>query len=198
MGGDYLTILIGAPDPESRALYGAWLPDGHELREASDGRAVFDAIDPMVDVVILDRDLPGPSVSQLMNRIGTTGVDPHVAVLSAAPVDDELLETGVHEYLRKPIDRDDLLGVIAGYRARRDYESALSEYFSITSAVAAMEADHSPGELAQDERYERLQWLADEKRFEADRALRQAEPDWNRAFRALGPGAASDSPGRPV
>lgn len=198
MGGVDLTILIGVPDTESRELYGAWLPDRHELRDAADGREVLDALDPTVDVVVLDRDLPGPSVSQLMDRIGTMGADPHVAVLSAAPLEDELLERRVHEYRHKPIDREDLLDVIAGYRARQDYEAALSEYFSITSAVAALEADHSPGELAEDDRYERLQWLADEKRAEADRTLRQADPDWNLAFRALGPGATADSPGRHV
>lgn len=197
MGGADLTILIGTPDPESRELYGAWLSGGHELREAADGREVLEAHDPTVDVVVLDEAMPGPSVSQLIDRLGARGADPHVAVLSAAPLDDELLETGVHEYLRKPIDCDDLLGVIDGYRSRQDYELALSEYFSITSAVAALEADHSPGELAEDERYERLQWLADEMRFEADRALREAEPDWNRAFRALGT-ASSDSPGSTV
>lgn len=198
MGGEPLTVLVTDDDRSCREVYRHWLADRHEVRDATNGYEVLERMDESVDVVLLDRDMPGPSGSEVARRIAATAFDPHVAMVGSAPIDVDLVETPIHDYVRKPVEESDLRAVIAEYRAREDYETALEEFFSLSSKLASLEAERSPGELAGEERYERLQWLVDEKRVELDLVLRRGEPDWTTAFRTFGPPSRPDPPSRPV
>jgi CheY-like chemotaxis protein len=198
MGGSSLTVLVVDDDEGCRTLYREWLAGDHEVREAARGEEGLDALDASVDVVLLDREMPGISGIEVARRITTTAHDPHVAMISSAPSDVDLAETPINQYVRKPIDEENVRDVLAEYRTRREYETALEEFFSLTSTVAALEADHSRAELEGDERYERLRWRAAEKRVEVDLALRDAGSDWSTAFRTFGPDVAPDSSGPPV
>lgn len=197
-GGDPLTVLVTDDDPGCRDLYRYWLADRHEVREARHGFEALDRLDGSVDVVLLDRDMPGPSGSEVARRIAASEFDPHVAMVSSAPIDLDLVETPINDYVRKPVDEADLRAVLAEYRSREAYETALEEFFSLTARIAALEADRSAAELDGNERYERLQWLVDEKRVEVDQALQRGDPNWTTAFRTFGPPAAPDPPSRPV
>lgn len=197
MGGD-LTVLVTDDDAGCRELYRHWLADHHEVRTASHGYETLEQLDESVDVVLLDRDMPGPSGSEVARRIAATDFDPHVAMISSAPFDLDLVETPIHDYRRKPVDESDIRAIIAEYRCREEYEAALAELFSLTSKLAALEAGRTSTARAVDERYARLEWLVEEKRVEVDRALRRSDPDWTTAFRTFGPPAGPDPPSRPV
>jgi CheY-like chemotaxis protein len=198
MGGTSLTVLVVDDDEGCRTLYREWLAGDHEVREAASGEEGLEALDASVDVVLLDREMPGISGIDVAGRIAAAAHDPHVAMISSAPFDVDLAETPIHRYVRKPVDEDDVRGLLAEYRTRRDYETAFEEFFSLTSKVAALEADNSREELDGEERYERLRWRAAEKRVEVDLALQEAGSDWSTAFRTFGPDVAPDSSGPPV
>jgi len=55
-----LTVLAADDDGAVRELYACWLGD-HDLRLAADGWEATEAFDPSVDVVCVDREMPGPS-----------------------------------------------------------------------------------------------------------------------------------------
>lgn len=198
MGGASLTVLIVDDDEACRHLYRQWLAGDHEVREAGSGEDGLAALDAAVDIVVLDREMPGLSGLEVSRRIADAEHDPHVAMISSAPANVDLAETPINQYLRKPVGTADLQDVLAEYRSRREYETVIEEFFTLTSKVAALEADHSRGELAGDECYERLQLRAAEKRIELDHALRRDGQDWAAAFRTFGPDVAADTAGRPV
>lgn len=197
-GGERLTVLVTDDHADCRELYRHWLGDRHEVREAANGEEALERLDATVDVVLLDREMPGPSGIEVARRIAAGEYEPHVVMISSAPIDLDLAELPVHDYVRKPVDGADLEEILEEYRARQDYEAALSEFFSITATVASLEAEHAPETLAGNERYERLKWLVDEKRFEVDRALAERDPDLTGAFRDFKPAAVADPRSRPV
>lgn len=198
MGSASQTVLVVDDDEGCRDLYREWLAGDHEVREADHGEAGLAELDERVDVVLLDREMPGLSGIEVARRIAASAYDPHVAMISSAPFDVDLVEVPIDDYRRKPVKEADVRDVLAAYCYRRQYETAFEELFSITSKVAALEADHSAAELAGEEHYERLRWQAEEKRVEVDRALHQSGQDWRTAFRTFGPDEAPDTSGRPV
>ncbi len=78
----------------------------------ADGALALEVISAVhADLVILDIDLPGINGFQvydlLRNRPDIRM--PSVLFMSAAPHEEELARRGLHDYLRKPFDLDDLL-----------------------------------------------------------------------------------------
>lgn len=192
MAGDGLTILVTDDDEGCRELYSLWVASDHEVWTASDGEEALDRLDDSVDLVILDRDMPGPSGTQVASRNESMPFDPYVVMISSRRPDFELSDHSIHGFARKPLIETDLQSVLQEFVSRRRYRAALDDFFALTSKVASIEADRSPNDLTDDDRYERLRWLVDEKRVEVDQALHSSDEDWSTAFRSFGPNPQPD------
>lgn len=198
MVGDDLTVLVIDDDEGCRSLFDRWLSEDHEVVTAPDGEAALAALSEAVDVVFLDREMPGPSGAKVAREIAELAVDPHVVMVSSKSVDVDLVDVPIDGYVRKPAEAADLRDVLAEYRARREYETALDEFFALTAKLAAIEADNAREELADDERYLRLRWLVEEKRAEVDCALDRSRTDWSAVFRSFASGSPAEDARRRV
>jgi DNA-binding response OmpR family regulator len=102
--------------------------EGYEVRSAADGAAgERAALDPDVDLVVLDRMLPGLSGDEVLARARATRPGLPVIMLTArADVADRVegLDRGATDYLTKPFAFDELLARI---RARLRESGAVSE-----------------------------------------------------------------------
>jgi DNA-binding response OmpR family regulator len=102
--------------------------EGYEVRWAADGAAgERAALDPDVDLVVLDRMLPGISGDEVLARTRATRPGLPVIMLTArADVADRVegLDRGATDYLTKPFAFDELLARI---RARLRESGAVSE-----------------------------------------------------------------------
>jgi len=186
MVGDQLTVLVTDDDRGVRRLFAEWLSEDNEVVTAADGEAALSALSPAVDVVFLDREMPGLSGSEVAREIAAADVDPHVVVVSSRRVDADIVDAPIDGYVRKPASESDLRRVLQEYRTRDEYQASLDELFALTAKLAAIEADVPREQLADDERVRRLRWLVAEKRAEVDHALARTRADWSTVFRTCG------------
>lgn len=111
------TVLIADDEAALTDSMAVWLSDDYRVRTAYTGHEALREFDPTVDVVLLDRHMPGLSGEQVMEALNETDMSPRVALLTATSADDfgpEVEELGFDVLLTKPISRDEFLEAVSG------------------------------------------------------------------------------------
>lgn len=118
-------ILVVEDDPDTLAFVAKGLSEhGHVVDESRDGRdGLFLASDPVYDLIILDRMLPGLDGLGIVRALRAADVGTPVLVLSAlASVGDRIagLEGGSDDYLVKPFAFAELTARVNALLRRAD------------------------------------------------------------------------------
>jgi CheY-like chemotaxis protein len=184
MPAQELQILVADDSEGIRDLFTAWLSRDHSVETAADGRAAIEKLHDGIDVMTLDRDMPGPSGREVARHVAESAYDPHIVMVSSLERDFDLDAAPIDSYCQKPVGEDELRAVIDRYTTQRAYKTVLDEYFYQTWKVAALEAHSCADELANDDRYVSLRACVNEKRAEADRTLRSEDANWEMAFQS--------------
>lgn len=104
--GHRLRVLFVDDEKELADVYATWLEDSYDVETAYSGEGALEYIDE-VDIIFLDRRMPGISGDDVLNRIIERDLDCRVAILSAVEPDFE--ETlGYDKYLTKPTTKEEL------------------------------------------------------------------------------------------
>ena len=146
-------VLIVEDEEDVAETYRLWLAGDYEVRMAHSGDEGLDRLDEAVDVVLLDRMMPGLSGDEVLERIRERDFDCRVAMLTAVEPDFDILEMGFDAYLCKPIKSDHLHGTIQNLLERSDYDDLLQEYYSLVEKQATLEGAKSSAELEESEDY---------------------------------------------
>ncbi|WP_436934400.1 HalX domain-containing protein [Halovenus marina] len=155
-GTDEPVVLIVEDEQEIAQTYRLWLDEEYDLRMAADGDEGIELLDESVDVVLLDRKMPGLSGDEVLERIREQGLDCRVAMVTAVEPDFDILEMGFDAYLTKPVEADQLRETVRNLLERSEYDSLLQEYYSLVEKQATLEATKSRSELETNEEYQRL------------------------------------------
>ena len=163
-------VLIVEDEPDVATTYELWLSDGYDVRVAHEGDDALEKLDDDVRVVLLDRMLPGLTGDEVLEAIEKRDVDCRVAMVTAVEPDFDIVEMGFDAYLTKPVWKDELMETVENLLARTDYSATLREYTSLVGKRAALEAEKSSSELADNESYQDLQAEIDEVSEQLDDA----------------------------
>jgi CheY-like chemotaxis protein len=163
--GDRPTVLV--VDDESRVVqaFELWLEE-YRVVTATDGSTAIERMDGDVDVVLLDRHMPGLSGDEVLERIRDAGYDCRVAMVTAVDPDFDIVEMPFDHYVSKPVDAPTLREVVDRLLAIEGYDRLLSELYAVTQKVATLEAEKTRGQLADSDRYADL--LERRDRLQAD------------------------------
>lgn len=102
-------VVLAVDDHERVARsFEIWLSDDYDVRTALDGEAALAAVDDSVDVVLLDRHMPGRSGDEVLAAIRDHGLDVPVAMITAVKPDEAPLAPDYQAYLTKPAMRDEI------------------------------------------------------------------------------------------
>jgi len=156
MSEDRPLVLVVEDEADLADLYAAWLGDSHRVRTAYGGREALDNLDAEVDIVLLDRRMPGLSGDDVLDVIQERGLDCQVAMVTAVEPDFDVLGMGFDDYLVKPVARDELLETVEDLNRRGTYDSGVQELFSLASKKALLEAEKTDAELDENEEYGEL------------------------------------------
>ena len=123
------SILVVDDDPEMRALLLDVLQtEGYEVIEAKDGtEAVLALRARRFDVILMDKNMPGPSGLDLLPGFRRVCPDSKIILMTAfgdVPSYMEAVEKGAAEYLFKPFRMEELKAAITK-AFRTDAESRL-------------------------------------------------------------------------
>ena len=184
------TVLIVDDEEDIADIYTLQLQDRYDVRTEYGGQEAIEAVDEDVDVVLLDRRMPGLSGDQVLERIRDQDLDCRVAMVTAVEPDFDILEMGFDAYLTKPVKSEQLAETVENLIERSEYDSLLQEYYGLVEKQATLEATKSRGELEESEEYEALKRDIDALRDDLSATLGGIEDDEDfiATIRGLGDG----------
>lgn len=99
-------------EPEVNELLEVYLRDEFDLLTALSGESAIERLDESIDVVILDRRLPGISGDEVGKEIRNRGLDIQIIMVTAVDKSEHSGFTDYDDYLEKPIGKDELISSI--------------------------------------------------------------------------------------
>lgn len=133
------TILVVDDEPGLVDLYAAWLRERYDVRTATDGEGALDALDDDIDAVLLDRQMPGLSGDETLERLRARGHECPVALVTAARPTADVIDLAFVEYLLKPVDREAILACVERLRAARGLDREARRWLRLASVTAIIE-----------------------------------------------------------
>jgi len=170
-------VLVVEDESDVAETYEFWLADEYEVRVANSGDAALELIDDDVDVVLLDRMMPGMSGDEVLAEIRAREVDCRVAIVSAVDPDFDIVEMGFDDYVTKPPRRDELLQTIENLLERSEYAEHVRRRRSLARKKTLLESQKTPEELADSDAFAGLEAEIEDLREELDEESEQLADD---------------------
>ncbi len=160
-------------DDESRLadLFAAWLKNDWAVETAYDGESALEKMQESVEIVLLDRRMPGLSGDEVLSEIRDHGYDCRVVMVTAVDPDFDIIEMGFDDYLVKPVSKDELLDLVERVQTRSAYEADIQRYYSLVSKKSLLETEKSERELERSEEYTELCVRVEQLRGEVDETV---------------------------
>lgn len=172
---DEITVLVVEDERQLADLFTGWLDSEYEVRTAYTGEDARNLYDETVDVVLLDRRLPGVSGDDLLGWIRSEGSPSQVAMVSAVDPDEAMLKLDIDEYVTKPVTREELLGIVDEMARRLVLEADIRRYLALTSKKQTLEAEQTPDSLSSPQYRQMLSELGDHRRAFTETLAAQAQ-----------------------
>ncbi|MFB6252359.1 MAG: helix-turn-helix domain-containing protein [Halobellus sp.] len=153
---DRPSVLIVEDDRSLADLYARWLGQTYRTETAYSGTEALELIDETVDVVLLDRMMPGLTGGEVLAEIRASDASPRVVVVSAVTPDLDIVSMGFDAYLEKPVDAATLEEMVERMLTRAEYDEKLRELFSLIERQDTLEAVKDPEVLEGSEEYREL------------------------------------------
>jgi len=150
-------VLIVEDEPDLADLYAAWLSDACTVETAYNGSQALESLDGGVDIVLLDRRMPGLSGDEVLETIRDRELDARVAMVTAVEPDFDIIQMGFDDYLVKPVSKEDLLETVDQLLLRSTYDEQIQEFFALASKKALLDSQKTEAELRASEEYARLE-----------------------------------------
>jgi DNA-binding response OmpR family regulator len=175
MSGD--TVLVVDDEERVTEAYKLWLEGSYDVRTATGGEEAMAELDEATDVVLLDRQMPGLSGDEVLERIREAGYDCRVAMVTGVDPDFDITELPFDDYVTKPVKKDDLAAVVENLLSVSGFDEKSQELFAVSQKQAALEAEKSAAELEASEEYGRLESRAQELRLSLDDAIQEMDDE---------------------
>ncbi|MDR5674408.1 HalX domain-containing protein [Halalkaliarchaeum sp. AArc-GB] len=171
MSEDAPLVLIVEDEPDLADLYAAWLSSDYRVRTAYGGQEALDELDEQIDVVLLDRRMPGVSGDEVLEEIRERGLDCRIAMVTAVEPDFDIVEMGFDDYLVKPVAKEELYETVESLLTRSSYDEGVQELYALASKKALLESEKGSAELENSQEYQQLERELEELRSELGETL---------------------------
>ncbi|MES3517323.1 MAG: response regulator transcription factor [Natronomonas sp.] len=171
------TVLVVEDERALVELYVRWLEDGYDVLTANGGEEALQQFDETVDVVLLDRLMPGMSGDEVLEEIRRQSTDCKVAMVTAVEPDFDVISMGFDDYLTKPVERNELVETIEGLLSRKEFADLERELYSLVSKQAALRSSKPAEELEKSTEFAELEERIETLRDELDSAMPVMEDD---------------------
>lgn len=154
------TVLIVEDESALVEIYAYWLQDEYEVRTATSGEKAREVVDKEVDIVVLDRLMPGISGDEVIKYIQEEEYDCKIIMATAVESNTDLIVAGADVNLTKPISRNELVTTVSQTLERPDYEELEGELFDLVCERATLKSNGND--------YDEVDSRIDELRTELD------------------------------
>ena len=150
-------VLIVDDERHLADLHARWLGDVYPVRTAYHGDEAIEALDHSVEVVLLDRRMPGLSGDEVLEVVRERGYSCRVAMVTAVEPDFDILHMGFDDYLVKPVSFEELQATIDRLLTRNSYDEQVDEYARLLSKKAALETEKTRHQLEESRAFAELE-----------------------------------------
>lgn len=162
-GAGNVRALVVDDEQEVADAYALRLRGYCEVETAYGGEEALSIIDDSsIDVVLLDRHMPGMSGDDVLEELDERGFYGRVVMVTAVDPGVEVLEMPFDDYLCKPVEREDVRAVVDQQQQILAYET-LGEFFRAEAKRSVLEAEMNPERHRENEGYveiaERAEYL---------------------------------------
>ncbi len=159
---DHPAALIVDDEKEVADAYALRLRGLCEVQTAYDGETALTTIEEGdIDVVLLDRHMPGMSGDDVLAELDEREFDGKIIMVTAIDPGFDVLGMPFDDYLCKPIDREDVRAAVEQQCEILGYE-LLGEYFGIESKRRVIAAEIPREERADHDEYQAIETEANE------------------------------------
>ena len=179
-------VLVVDDESAITETYADFLEPEYAVRTAYNGEDALAKLDATVDVVLLDRRMPGLVGDDVLEAIREGGVDVRVAMVTAIDPGFDIVDMEFDEYVVKPVTEAELRETVDRLLRCAEYERKLREFYRVSRTHAALESAKSRAELENSGEFQRLE----ARRTELREALATttgdlADEDFEALFRDL-------------
>ena len=178
------TVLVVDDEQDIADLYAFRLDDHYDVRTAYDGEAALDAVDEELDVILLDRRMPGMTGDEVLESVRETDLDVRVVMITAVDPDVDIIEMEFDDYLCKPVGKETLVKTVDQHLAISEYSATMQELFSATSKIGVLRAELSDEELDASAEYQELKDRVSKLRTQQQELIDELD-DLEAAYRAI-------------
>lgn len=152
-------VLVVDDESEVTDLYERWLDeyDPHVVHDGDEAMATLDRLGDRIDVVLLDRKMPGRNGGAVLEAIREREYDCRVAMITAAKPDYDVVDVTFDDYLTKPVDGETLRETVESLYRRTQYAELLTRYYSLVARHASLRDELSGTELRESEEFAALE-----------------------------------------
>lgn len=177
-GGDRPNVLVVDDEQEVADAYALRVKGACDVEAVYDGETALErASDRPIDVLLLDRHMPGLSGDEVLASLADRGFDGQIVMVTAIDPGFDVLDMPFDDYLCKPLEREDVRAAVDHQCTVLGYE-LLGEYFSVESTRSVLEA-----ELSIDERSDHPEYADVERRSQRlKRRIRRLLDDADELF----------------
>lgn len=172
---EHPTVLVVDDEPKAADVYALWLSGSYRVLTAESADEALDELDDDVDVVLLDRRMPGRSGDDVLRTIRKRGFDCRVAMVTAVDPDFDIVDMGFDTYLTKPVDKDELVETVERLLTLAERDRKSQELFTLARKRAVLEVEKSDRELAVSEEYAALTERLGSVKDDLDRSVNRMD-----------------------
>lgn len=165
------TILVVEDEGDLADTYALWLQEAYTVKTAYDGGSAIEQLDETVDVVLLDRRMPDISGNEVLSAIRERGLECQVAMVTAVDPDFDIADMEFDAYLVKPIEEDELEGLVERLLTRSQYDDRLQEFYALATKKAILDAETTEQDRGASDEYAQLEAQLAAVREQTDEAL---------------------------
>lgn len=176
-GDNQPTVLVVEDEHALVELYVRWLESDYTVLTANGGEEALEQFTDNVDVVLLDRLMPGMSGDEVLGQIRERAPRCKVAMVTAVEPDFDVISMGFDDYLTKPVEREEMVETIQRLLSRSEFDGIEQELYALSSKQAALRASKPKEELEENDEFQQLQERIQELRGELDATLPGMEDD---------------------
>ena len=151
------TVLVVDDEQGLADLYSEWLSSSYTVRTAYDGEEALERMDEGVDVVLLDRHMPGMTGDEVLETIRDFGYDCRAAMVTAVDPDFDIVDIPFDDYLCKPVDGEELEEAVEALLTVDTYADLKVELSSKRVRRNVVAGEKTETELEESEEFQRLE-----------------------------------------
>ena len=150
---DQPTVLVVDDERATADLYTEYLAETYRVRTAYSGREALELMDSTVDVVLLDRQMPGLSGDEVLEAMRARESDCRFIMVTGITPDLDIIGLPFDEYLVKPVSSETVHDAVERMLVRTTHDARIQKLLSIASKMATLESKLELSDLTASDEY---------------------------------------------